>query len=454
LSSQSFDELVNEWVEGTQRQIDNKEEVMEGYFHHGYDKEKQAPTPEALSKVPFVASMVADYDTIGKFAYSIGDDNPLYHNPSYASKSRYGAIIAPPTMMPARQSHGYGAAGYAPGARPYPLNNMAAGNCQEWYDAIYLGDRFRTNCLPKELIHKKGKAAKRGIYFLITESHIWNFAGDLIGKSYGTKIEVPNPARMDPDRMGEEMMYERGTYKYSQDEIENLVSKLESEERRGAEPRYWEDVEVGDPIPPVVKGPFTIGDMIGSRMRSGLGHNAWSFELLYYDMHELISERRTHPITQWPWGPEAEHEDVLLCRYRGLPGPFDYGQQRAQWPAHALMNWAGDYGFIRKQYSPIRRPNYYGDTTIFEGEVIAKYEITETGENAPGAVPGEFTYGAVDVQTDGVNQIGEVSTPTQATIYLPSREFGPVKLPIPHIAQPPYLPFREYFAWGLGGKGR
>jgi acyl dehydratase len=440
MTNYTFEELVDEWVTGTQRQIREKEEVMEGYHHLGYDAEKQAPTPEALAKVPFVAPRIADQGTILKFAHRMGDDNPLYTDPAYAATSRYGTIIAPPTMVPTRQSHGYGGAGYAPGAKPYPLNNMWAGNCWEWFDAIYLGDRFRSNCIPAELINKKGRTAKRGIYFVITESHIWNFTGLLICKSYGTKIEVPNPGRMDPERIGEEMLYERGTYRYSQDEIKNLVSKLEAEERRGAEPRYWEDVEVGDPIPPVVKGPFTIGDLIGHG-----GYRSW--EIQYHSMRERTGEARVNPITRWPWGPESEHEDVMLCRYRGFPGPFDAGALRAMLSVHPLTNWAGDDGFVRKQYTQIRRPNFYGDATIFEGEVVQKYEVTEKGEDAPGAIPGEYTYAAVDVRIKGINQIGEVSTPTQATIYLPSRELGPVQLPIPHVAKPPYLPFGQYFAW-------
>jgi hypothetical protein len=40
-------------------------------------------------------------------------------------------------------------------------------------------------------------------------------------------------------------------------------------------------------------------------------------------------------------------------------------------------------------------------------------------------------YGAVDVRIVGTNQIGEVSTPGTATVYLPSKG-EPVKLPVPH----------------------
>jgi hypothetical protein len=38
---------------------------------------------------------------------------------------------------------------------------------------------------------------------------------------------------------------------------------------------------------------------------------------------------------------------------------------------------------------------------------------------------------AVDVELEAVNQRGELTTPGHATIFLPSRERGPVRLPDP-----------------------
>ena len=38
---------------------------------------------------------------------------------------------------------------------------------------------------------------------------------------------------------------------------------LDHEEVRGANPRYWEDVKVGDEIPQIVKGPLSVGEMMG-----------------------------------------------------------------------------------------------------------------------------------------------------------------------------------------------
>jgi acyl dehydratase len=42
-----------------------------------------------------------DKSMIRKFAEAIEDSNPLYHDEAYARKSRYGALLAPPTFVTA-----------------------------------------------------------------------------------------------------------------------------------------------------------------------------------------------------------------------------------------------------------------------------------------------------------------------------------------------------------------
>ncbi len=49
---------------------------------------------------------------------------------------------------------------------------------------------------------------------------------------------------------------------YTDDDYERIDAIYESEQPRGAEKRYWEDVNVGDPLPPMVKGPLTVTEII------------------------------------------------------------------------------------------------------------------------------------------------------------------------------------------------
>src|SRR5688500_20262309 len=41
----------------------------------------------------------ATRDNIRHYAHGIGDDNPLWCDPEYAAKTRYGRIVAPPAFV-------------------------------------------------------------------------------------------------------------------------------------------------------------------------------------------------------------------------------------------------------------------------------------------------------------------------------------------------------------------
>jgi len=43
---------------------------------------------------------------IAKFARAIGETNPLYFDPEYAKKTRFGSIVAPPTFISRLHGHG------------------------------------------------------------------------------------------------------------------------------------------------------------------------------------------------------------------------------------------------------------------------------------------------------------------------------------------------------------
>jgi len=58
---------------------------------------------------------------------------------------------------------------------------------------------------------------------------------------------------------------------YRDDEIDAIESQYASERPRGAEPRWWEDVEEGDEVGPLVKGPLTVTDMICWHVGMGMG---------------------------------------------------------------------------------------------------------------------------------------------------------------------------------------
>ena len=257
----------------------------------------------------------------------------------------------------------------------------------------------------------------------------WNQYQELVATGTGNHINVLREVSKEELAKGEgtrgDMIYERGTYHYSEDEIKKIVSMYKNEKRRGATPRYFEDVKVGDKLDPMVKGPLTMQDFFKVWAARASIHRLGTFGLAFKELEEEVGTGggRKNPVTGWPYeGTEFEHYDFNLCKGRGLPAPFDVGVMRISILSNYLSNWMGDEGFIRRFEGSLRKPNYYGDTQFYNGEVTKVYEDKVEG----------VTYGAVDVKISVVNEIGEISAPGTATVYLPSCKFGAVKLPVPH----------------------
>jgi len=111
------------------------------------------------------------------------------------------------------------------------------------------------------------------------------------------------------------------------------------------------------------------------------------------------------------WEPDA-------ARNAGNPTTFDYGRMRETWLIHLCTDWMGDDAWLWKLDCEFRLFNYVGDLHTISGTVTRKYL-------ADGDRP------AVDLELAATSQRGEVTAPGHASILLPSREHGPVRLPDP-----------------------
>ena len=76
--------------------------------------------------------------------------------------------------------------------------------------------------------------------------------------------------------------------------------------------------------------------------------------------------------------------------------------------------------------------------------VISSVQVQE-GETATGGKPNRAEYYAVGIRYQGLNQSGETHSQGTATVYLPSRQGGPVQLPIPHPTPLPYVPYETFY---------
>ncbi len=440
-TTQTFEEAVAEFIAKSKELIDIESDE---------NLPPIPPSPYDQSGPPYEYSQRLTPNFVTRYALSIGDDNPLFVDPEYGNSTRYGSQLAPgPVMALIRYPsvHGVVRAG------GYPLANFISGAAWEFYDVVRAGSKFRSSKVTKEIFEKPG--SRGNLVFMISDNRYWDYHGDLIGKCYGTQIYVPietmgSTRSMPVERLGEHMMYERKASQYNKEIVEEVRSQVEGQKRRGAQTLYWEDVEEGEKIGPVVFTPWTLLDQIcyhSLGYASVSGPMAPGNELAFEPVYRLLKQTQrghVHPITRWR-GPGNEHEDALTAAYRGQPGPFDFGVQRTQMCEQLMSNWMGDNGFIRRLQIALRKPVYYGDITTYTGEVVKKFKEVQGGEKGEGAVPGKQDYYAMGVKYQGLNQVGEAQVIGTATVYLPSREAGPVQLPIPHPARPPFVNYETFY---------
>jgi hypothetical protein len=203
---------------------------------------------------------------------------------------------------------------------------------------------------------------------------------------------------------------------YTDEQIAEIESQYRAEVPRGKEPRWWEGVEVGDDIGPMVKGPLTVTDMICWHVGMGMGLYGVKPLRLGAQNRERVPRFFYRDDLNVPDVQQRVHWDAELAKRAGNPTIYDYGRMRETWLIHLCTDWMGDDAWLWKLDCEFRRFNYVGDTQWLLGTVTDRYL-------ADGGRP------AVDIQLSATNQRGEVTTPGSATILLPSQEHGEVRLP-------------------------
>jgi acyl dehydratase len=407
------------------------------------------PPPLAVSGAsPVPAGLVLDEETVIRYALSIGDENQLFTNPAYARASRYGGLVAPgPILVHVRYPADHGAAR----ANGYPLANFITGVAWEFFDVIRAGTRFSSSKVLREVFERRGQRGRRLIH-LVCEVTYFDALGRPVAKAYGTLVQVPVPSMgthraMPPGRLREELFSDRDVHRYDAAEVDRLLTAMRAEQRQGADPLFWEDVEAGAALQPIVQPPYMLHDTITYQsLHQGLfaGYAGGPFSRAFtpgYWAHRTgwgyPDFARVHPKTWWPFTPGDEHEDAHLCAYRGQPLPFDFGVQRAQIPYRLVSNWAGDDAFVRKFSMTMRRPLFYGDALIVRGRVGNKTVVPDPQPCGP-------RRHAVRIAMEGANQRGEVVSRGYASVYLTSREHGRPELPLQYGEPPPYVSFRQH----------
>jgi acyl dehydratase len=352
-----------------------------------------------------------------EFARGYGDDNPLFNDPAYAATSRWRAMIAPPLFPIAVgvdftpriedpetrarfRSLFRGVGKYYAGCRWHFFRPIQA-NDETLYEYM-LGDL--------EVKDQSGFSGGRSVLEVEQTFHV-NRLGEPVALREEDYISAERQASKRVNKYGDIRQHT-----YTDDEIRDIESAYDNEVRRGEEPRIWEDVEVGNPIGTVVKGPWTVGDLIAMHMGMGWEGYGVVYPLKFAHQNRAkIPAFYTRDAYNVPDSAQRLHWDPERARELGLPTSYDYGQMRSCWLTHLITNWMGDDAWLWRFANQMRGFNFLGDTHWCTGEVVAKRV--------------EQDHHVVDLELRATNQDGRVTAPATATVILPSRSDGPVQLP-------------------------
>ncbi len=338
----------------------------------------------------------ATQDTVRNFCNGIGDLNPLFRDSEYGRTSRYGTMIAHP-MFPMA----YGWLGRTRWGLP-GVHGFYAGNDWELFRNIRPGDRITAIERVVGVDEKPSKFSGR-LVIQYVKAEFANQRDELVARVLGWCTRHERKAARDAGKYKDIKKHE-----YIADEYKGIDEAVLSEDKNicGRNIRYWEDINEGDELPPIVRGPLSLMDTMGFLVGCGRGHT-----------HGVLLKGAVRHPGHFFRNPEAGggveytgigHHRESIAKEVGVPGTYDYGPQRSAWLASLVTNWIGDAGFLKRIHTELRLFNTMGDTTWCKGRVKKKY--LQDG------------YAFVELDIWAENQRGEVTAPNgAATVILPSK---------------------------------
>ena len=365
---------------------------------------------------------VPNEDAFRHVAEAYGDDNPLWCDPSYGASTRWGGPIAPPHLVGGDTLVGEDeVTKLDPDTKERlkgdPLGGVHAfyaGSFREWWEPLRPGTRVTRRNALVGVDDKHSEFAERTV-------HEWSaevFAaldGPVLSGQYRLMI------RAEREKANERKKYDDVEITpYTDEQLAEIDALLATERarRRGPDPRWWEDVEEGDEVGPLVKGPMRVTDMVVWHTGMGMGLYGVKALRLAHDQRQRVPRFFRPDALNIPDVQQRVHWDQEWARAAGNPAVYDYGRMRETWLIHLCTDWMGDDAWLWKLDCEFRKFNYVGDTHWMRGRVTRKYV-------AEGDRP------AVDLDVWGENQRGDVTTPGHATVLLPSHAHGEVRLPDP-----------------------
>lgn len=342
-----------------------------------------------------ILNRVASRDLIRRYVQVVGDENPLWVDEEYARKTRYGRIIAPPFIF-----HGI-AIGAGSGREfhvPPSIGRstfLNVGGTWQFFKPVYVDDSFKVKDVIYNSIEDKTRLDGKGPrQFLVTSDRTYINQKEEVVCVVSRKMMtiIVGPPTKDPAKDWQEFPLPQDfpKYEYTNEELEAIDRTFREEERRGANPRYWEDVAVGDELRPVMHGLHNMNDQV----------LAYALQGFYLSSRAIRKECAGNPDLK------AVADDFMFQTVMGIL-MTTFGTQMDTMLGHLITNWIGDDGFLKRFDSQDRTINPSGDANWCRGKVIKKY--VENDEHL------------VDLAVWIESIRGWIVTLATATVILPSR---------------------------------
>ncbi len=366
--------------------------------------------PEALAEARRLIGMPirveqwnyeASRDVIRHYSWGLGDDNPLYEDPAYAAKTKWGGIIAPPTFF-----FGIFDAVVSPGLPE--IQWYYSGIDAEFYHPIRRGDEITASAEYVDVKPLSGKLVKQ-LLVQTGDVRYHNQKGELVTKVLSHTFRVARQGAAGG------LHYEaRAKQEYTPEQLDEIMNQTLSEFRQGDKIRYWEDVEVGAALPGTVRGPLNQMDMTAyyAGAVGTSGYKSTKLKWKYTHWARTDNDKLPNNYDKCYYGaavlPSIGHQDAAVAvKDLGMPGPYDNGPQRIGMLAGCATNWMGDDGVMTRLSARLKLPVIFGDTTYTKGRV--------TGKRI------EDNKGLVDLELWAENQLGQITLSGTATVALPRR---------------------------------
>lgn len=329
---------------------------------------KPTPTePVGIYDFPIVHRTITA-DRIALFANAVGDANPLWRSLDYARGTRWGGIIAPPVFE--------SCCGELP-AMPNPpqvpgWNAFNAGNRRIYRRPIRPGDEIRALDTWLGIEEKTRPDRPYRLFLQRSDRTYLNQRDEVVCVVQGRMLCTATPpgTQADPE---ESRFTGRVRRRFSEEELAALHAAYEDElsgrSRRGATPRYWDDVEEGEEIPSVVKGPYDVTDAVS--FFGAIGYSA-AFAIKWQGLKADLGRCPVDPETGEYHHVADWHLQDEIARISGMPYAHAFGTHMETMLAHAVTNWMGDDGVLKVLDTQLRSPLFQGELSRTHGRVTRK----------------------------------------------------------------------------------